>query len=62
MYRLPDGGRLQVPVIDFVGLKGERLEGRGVDPDIVLPEPTLTDWRSGRDRDLEAAVQILTQR
>jgi len=53
-YRLPGGGQLQVPIQDYVGRDGLRLEGRGVTPDIVVPAPTIADWRVGRDVDLEA--------
>lgn len=55
-YRLPGGGRLQVPIQDYVGVDGQRLEGRGVTPDVVVPAPTFADWRAGRDPELEAAL------
>ena len=58
-YRLPGGGELQIPVTDYVGLDGERLEGRGVKPDIELPKPTLEDRRSVRDVELERALEVL---
>ncbi len=58
-YGLPGGGQLQVPVSDYVGLDGERLEGRGVTPDVEVPAPTLAQRRAGEDRDLEAAVKLL---
>lgn len=58
-YRLPGGGELQVPVTDYVGLDGKRLEGRGVVPDVVMPEPTLEELRAVRDRELEKALEIL---
>jgi len=53
-YSLPDSGRLQVPVGDYIGLDGQRLEGHGVVPDIEV-RLTLQDLRSGNDPELEAA-------
>ena len=58
-WPLPGGGRLQVPFIDYVGLDGQRLEGRGVTPDVQTPPPTLADLRAGRDPALEAALNLL---
>jgi len=58
-FRLPDGGSIQIPVTDYVGLDGQRLEGRGVKPDVVVPPPTLADLRSGRDVALERATRAL---
>jgi carboxyl-terminal processing protease len=60
-YGLSDGGRLQIPEKDYVGLDGQRLEGRGVTPDVVVPSPSLTDLRAGRDPDVEAALSLLRQ-
>jgi len=57
-YRLPDGGELQLSREDYVAPKGRRIEGNGVEPDIVVPR-TLDDMRSGRDRDLEQALDVL---
>jgi len=31
-YSLPGGGRLQVPIQDYLGVDGQRLEGRGSRP------------------------------
>lgn len=58
-YRLPDGGELQLSVEDYMTPKGRRLEGAGVVPD-VASKLTLADLRAGRDPDLAAAVQALT--
>lgn len=58
-YALPGGGRLQIPIQDYRGLDGRRLEGRGVIPDIGVPMPALADLRTGRDPDLEMAVAAL---
>lgn len=57
-YSLPGGGRLEVPVEDYIGLDGQRLEGRGVTPDTPVPIE-LIELRAGRDPDLEAALRLL---
>ncbi len=57
-YRLPDGGELQLSREDYFAPKGRRIEGNGVEPDIVVRR-TLEDVRSGRDRDLEEALRVL---
>ena len=59
-YDLPGGGQLQVPIQDYVGLDGQRLEGRGVVPDVEVGAPNAADWRAGRDVDLEAALVMLS--
>ncbi len=58
-WSLPGGGELQVPITDYIGLDGKRLEGRGVTPDVAPPLRTLADARAGRDPDLEAALNLL---
>lgn len=58
-YSLPGGGRLQVPIQDYVGVDGQRLEDRGVTPDVIVPAPTAADWRAGRDPELAAALAEL---
>ncbi len=58
-FRLPDGGRIQVPVIDYIDLDGKRLEGHGVTPDVPVPPPSFVDLRAARDPDLEAAIAAL---
>ncbi|WP_438481660.1 S41 family peptidase [Oleiharenicola lentus] len=58
-YRLPGGGLLQLPFQDYIGLDGQRLEGRGVTPDIATPQPTLEDFRTGNDSELTTALQFL---
>ena len=60
-YNLPGGGQLQVPIQDYIGRDGQRLEGRGVTPDLSVPAPTMADWRTGRDVDLDAALGIQLQ-
>lgn len=61
-YRLPEGGRLQMPIIDYVGLDGQRLEGRGVSPNIPVPLATLAEARATREPELERALALLTGR
>lgn len=58
-YRLPDGGRIQIPVIDYIGLDGGRLEGRGVTPNIVVPPRSLADARADRDLEIAAALDVV---
>lgn len=60
-FRLPDGGRLQVPVYDLYDPAGRRIEGAGVEPD-VHAAPTLALIRAGRDPVLEAADAALAAR
>lgn len=60
-YRLPGGGELQLSREDYIAPKGRRIEGAGVEPDIVVPR-TLEDLRMGRDRDLEVAMRVLKER
>lgn len=55
---LPDGGELQLSREDYVAPNGRRIEGNGVEPDIVVTR-TLADVRAGRDRDLEVALKVL---
>jgi carboxyl-terminal processing protease len=58
---LPDGGQLQLSREDYVAPSGHRLEGRGVEPDVVVTR-SLDDLRNGRDRDLQEALRILRER
>lgn len=60
-YNLPGGGIIFIPVIIYTGLDGMQIEGRGVTPDIIVPEPDLATVRSGRDPDIEAALKILNK-
>ncbi|WP_425993881.1 S41 family peptidase [Caulobacter sp. DWR1-3-2b1] len=57
-FLLPDGGMVQVPVIDIEMLDGRRLEGAGVAPDIEV-YPTEIDLLAGRDPALERAEREL---
>ena len=51
-------GELQLSREDYIAPKGERIEGNGVAPHVVVPR-TLADFRTARDPDLEAALRIL---
>ncbi len=54
-WPLPAGGQLQLSVYDYVGPDGQRLEGRGVTPDLVVePAPGAEP-----DPQLEAALATL---
>jgi carboxyl-terminal processing protease len=56
--RIPGGGELAYSEVGFVLANGERIEGRGVMPDLVVPL-TTADLRASRDRALEAAQEAL---
>ena len=55
---LPGGGELAYSEVGFSSVKGERIEGRGVIPDIAV-ERTREDIRANRDRALEMAQAAL---
>ncbi len=55
---LPGGGELAYSEVGFTTVKGERIEGRGVIPDIAV-ERTREDIRANRDRTLEMAQAAL---
>ena len=55
---LPGGGELAFSEVGFTTVKGKRIEGIGVIPDIVVT-PTRADIGSQRDRALEAAEAAL---
>jgi carboxyl-terminal processing protease len=57
-YHLPDDGELQLSREDYLAPSGRRIEGNGVDPDVVVPR-TLAEVRSGRDLDVDAALRVL---
>jgi carboxyl-terminal processing protease len=54
-YLLPDGGSVQISLMDFRALDGQPLEGNGIIPDLQVPT-TIADIRAGRDPDLQAAL------
>ena len=55
---LPGGGELAYSEVGFTTVKGERIEGRGVVPDMPV-ERTREDIRANRDRALEMAQAAL---
>lgn len=56
--RLLDGAMLRLPSFYVVTVDGEDLEGRGRPVDVEVARP-LGEWALGRDRQLDAAVQVL---
>ena len=60
-YNLPGKGILFIPEINYTGLDGILIEGRGVTPDILVPEPDFATVRAGRDLDLETALKVLSE-
>lgn len=60
-HTLPDGGLLDVSELDYQTASGERLEKRGVKPDVrVLIQ--RSDLYSNRDRAMDQAVKLLRMR
>lgn len=58
-HPLPNGDRLQYAIADLTAPNGERLEGRGIQPDKIA-EATLADLSRGRDNALAAALDWLS--
>lgn len=54
--RLPNGDVLYHVVADFITPSGDRLEGRGVDPDVIC-RLKRRDLLEGRDAAMEAAIR-----
>ena len=55
---VPGGGELAYSEVGFTTIKGERIEGQGVIPDMAV-ERTADDIRANRDRTLEMAQAAL---
>jgi carboxyl-terminal processing protease len=55
---LPGGGELAYSEVGFVTVNGERIEGRGVAPDVTVTR-SIEDIRNQRDRALEMAQAAL---
>jgi carboxyl-terminal processing protease len=58
--RLPNGDVLYHAFADFFTPRGERIEGRGVIPDDVVPL-TRRDLLAGRDPQLDAALRWIAE-
>jgi C-terminal processing protease CtpA/Prc len=58
-FPLPDGGQLQLSVSDYHCLDGQRLEGRGVEPDVLTPVLAGNAADDLADATLASAMQIL---
>jgi carboxyl-terminal processing protease len=55
---LPDGGKVQISIRDYRTVRGVRLQGQGVTPDVTV-KLTLEDVRRNIDVDLRYALQQL---
>jgi carboxyl-terminal processing protease len=60
LERLPGGDVLQYAIGDFTTAQGDRVEGRGVIPDVTVT-PTRADLLAGRDPVLEAALDWIME-
>ncbi|MGH9822439.1 MAG: S41 family peptidase, partial [Blastocatellia bacterium] len=58
--KLKGGGSLAISELDYVSPGGQKIEGRGVVPDITVPL-TIADLSSGRDAMLTAAESRLAE-
>lgn len=58
IFDLPDGGTLMVPYLDYIDLSGERIEGRGVTPDVLAPR-TARSFADRSDPAIDAALSWL---
>jgi carboxyl-terminal processing protease len=59
-FQLSNNITLLVATRDYRTIKGTRIEGSGIMPDIEISRTTIEDIRAGRDRILEKAMKILT--
>lgn len=57
-FKLPNGFDLHVAVMNYHSVKGIRLEGHGVIPDVPV-DLTVKDYRENRDTVLDQANQLL---
>ncbi|HEY9636506.1 MAG TPA: S41 family peptidase [Coleofasciculaceae cyanobacterium] len=57
-FLLEDGNLLYLAVVDVL-VDGERLEGKGVIPDIEVPFPL--EYAQGKDPQLEKAIEVLLE-
>jgi carboxyl-terminal processing protease len=59
LHRLPNDDVLMLAIAEFRGPRGERIEGRGVVPDVVR-KTTVMDLIQGRDPVMDAALQWMS--
>jgi carboxyl-terminal processing protease len=57
-FKLTGNGVAAFSTGDFVRMNGQRVEGKGIAPDIAVRR-TLEDFREGRDPELQAAEAYL---
>lgn len=61
LRRLPDGSGLRLTIAHFLTPRGTRVEGRGIQPDVVATTPAGT-MGTDQDRQLQAALQLIRSR
>ncbi len=61
LLRMPEGGQARIVSVGYTLADGTPFIGCGIRPDILCP-PDLGDWRSGHDRQLDAALEILREK
>jgi len=57
-WQLMDGGRLRMPSAGVYAASGEDLQGKGREPDLLVPYDPIAA-QAGRDPQLEAAVKLV---
>jgi C-terminal processing protease CtpA/Prc len=57
-FKVASGYRVTIPVGAYVSWKGTRIEGRGIDPDVLVPW-SYEDAREGGDNQLAAATKVV---
>jgi carboxyl-terminal processing protease len=58
-HTLSDKSRFTVTVRHWLTPNGHDIHEKGIDPDIFVPGPTETDKRSGRDPQVDRAIEYL---
>lgn len=58
-WKLPAGGLLKVAARDYLSPDGKRLQGSGVEPDVLTDPRSFFEFRRGVDPTLSAAVERL---
>ena len=59
-YTLLDGSQLRTPGSGVYTSSGDNMENYGVQPDVLI-DNTPTDFASGRDRQVEKAIEVLRE-